>query len=419
MVLWDLLVISLAGGAYDARDREGVRRMAEALGVPWSRVTAAEDVLSNRLREDLKSSSAGSHPSPKRWQRIAAMTIAGGVALAATGGLAAPALGGAIGTYFMGLSGAAATNAGLAFLGGGAVAAGGLGMTGGTIAVTTLLGVAGSSLGGYKMHRRTGALDEFGFESLGGNGMHVSIAVSGWLSQKSDLIERWAGVPSVAQHGEHYVLRWESKHLIALGSALASLAVKPGLREAIRQCASQATKAGARRLNLPAAVLAALDLIDNPWHMAVDRAEKAGNHLASILMQGIGGRRPVTLVGFSLGSRVIFYALEALAKRKALGVVEHAILMGAAVTNSPERWGSVRATVAGRLVNAYSSTDYVLKCLYQIAQLNRGVAGIASIDHPDVESINVTHIAPGHLAYESGTEALLRYIGFDGPTFHI
>ena len=46
-----------------------------------------------------------------------------------TGGLAAPAIGSVIGSTFMGLSGAAATSAGLAALGGGSLAAGGAGNT--------------------------------------------------------------------------------------------------------------------------------------------------------------------------------------------------------------------------------------------------------------------------------------------------
>ena len=69
-----------------------------------------------------------------------------GVAVAAlTGGLAAPYVGGAIGSYALGLSGAAASNAGLAVLGGGTVAAGGMGMAGGAAVVA---GMAGASAGG-------------------------------------------------------------------------------------------------------------------------------------------------------------------------------------------------------------------------------------------------------------------------------
>lgn len=77
------------------------------------------------------------------WKRIALVAV-GAVALGAvTGGLGAAAVGGAIGGT-MGLSGAAAVNAGLAFLGGGSLAAGGLGVAGGTMVV---VGAAGASAG--------------------------------------------------------------------------------------------------------------------------------------------------------------------------------------------------------------------------------------------------------------------------------
>lgn len=65
------------------------------------------------------------------------------VAFAFGGIIAAPAIGALIGAQ-MGLYGAAATSAGLAWLGGGAIAAGGFGMAGGTAAVAAASAVAGS-----------------------------------------------------------------------------------------------------------------------------------------------------------------------------------------------------------------------------------------------------------------------------------
>ena len=53
----------------------------------------------------------------------AALCVGAAVVCGATGGLAAPFIGGAIGSA-MGLSGAAATSAGLAALGGGSLASG-------------------------------------------------------------------------------------------------------------------------------------------------------------------------------------------------------------------------------------------------------------------------------------------------------
>lgn len=83
-----------------------------------------------------------------------------------TGGLAAPAIGGAIGTYFMGLTGIAATNAGLAALG--------MGMAGGTLAVQGLFGLAGTCQFGKAMATRTDGISEFAFEHLGGHGLNGS-----------------------------------------------------------------------------------------------------------------------------------------------------------------------------------------------------------------------------------------------------
>ena len=75
---------------------------------------------------------------------LLATGIAAGVL---TAGLAAPAIGAAIGGTIFGLSGAAATSAGLAALGGGSLAAGGLGMAGGTAIISAAGGLLGLGVG--------------------------------------------------------------------------------------------------------------------------------------------------------------------------------------------------------------------------------------------------------------------------------
>lgn len=75
------------------------------------------------------------------WLLISLVTIAAGAAILFTGGAASPAVA-AIGTWVggtMGLSGAAATKAGLALLGGGSIASGGFGMVGGAALLTAAL----------------------------------------------------------------------------------------------------------------------------------------------------------------------------------------------------------------------------------------------------------------------------------------
>jgi hypothetical protein len=71
---------------------------------------------------------------PSRIFERVAVGVLAAVVLGVTAGVAAPAIGATIGGI-MGLSGAAATSAGLAFLGGGGLATGGFGMAGGAIAI--------------------------------------------------------------------------------------------------------------------------------------------------------------------------------------------------------------------------------------------------------------------------------------------
>ena len=50
----------------------------------------------------------------------------------------------------------------------------------------SLLGLAGGGLLGKKMQKRVGDLDEFDFEPLTeGRQLHITIAVSGWLTEES------------------------------------------------------------------------------------------------------------------------------------------------------------------------------------------------------------------------------------------
>jgi hypothetical protein len=94
-----------------------------------------------------------------KWGRVAAVSVVGLGVGAVTAGWAAPAVGAAIGAS-LGLSGAAATSAGLAMLGGGSIAAGGFGVFGGTILVTGVGGVfAAGAAGATARFSRVGAAE--------------------------------------------------------------------------------------------------------------------------------------------------------------------------------------------------------------------------------------------------------------------
>lgn len=155
-------------------------------------------------------------------------------------------------------------------------------------------------------------------------------------------------------------------------------------------------------------------LIDNPWSNALDRARQAGQVLAQILINRSLGIRPVSLIGFSLGARVIFYALVALAKAKAFGVVQEVILLGATVSASRKVWSEISGVVSGRFVNGFARNDWLLGYLFRATAggLNT-VAGLRPVEGvPRLENVDITDILAGHMSYRSLMPIILAELGF-------
>lgn len=126
------------------------------------------------------------------------------------------------------------------------------------------------------------------------------------------------------------------------------------------------------------------------------------------------GVRPVSLIGFSLGARVIFYALLELAKNKAYGIVQDVYLMGATVTAPVKVWRSVRGAVSGRVVNAYARNDWVLAYLFRATSGGIGtVAGLRPVENvPDLENVDITDVLVGHMSYRTSLPVILKLMGF-------
>ncbi|KAJ0652970.1 putative alpha/Beta hydrolase [Helianthus annuus] len=174
-------------------------------------------------------------------------------------------------------------------------------------------------------------------------------------------------------------------------------------------------------LALPAALLTLTDIIDSKWSIAVDRSDKAGKLLAEVLVNGLQGNRPVTLVGFSLGARVIFKCLENLAESGHVGIVERVVLLGAPVAIKDEKWEAVRKVVSGRLINAYSTNDWTLGVAFRASLLSQGLAGIEPVDVPGIENVDVTEVIEGHSSYLWGTREILDRLDLDAyyPVFKV
>ncbi|KAF5735979.1 hypothetical protein HS088_TW14G00109 [Tripterygium wilfordii] len=379
-VLYELLSACLAGSqednkkctrrrkGYDARHRVALRLLATWLDVKWIKMEAIETIVACSAMAVAKEQEAKEDearaPETKwgKWKRggiIGAAALTGGALLAITGGLAAPAIAAGFGA----LAPTLGTIIPVIGASGFAAAASAAGTVAGSVAVAASFGAAGAGLTGSKVARRIGNVDEFEFKAIGQNHnqgrLAVGILVSGFVFDEEDFIRPWDGR---TDNLERYALQWESKNLIAVSTAIQDWLTSRLAMELMKQGAMMTVLSTLlTALAWPAVLLSATDFIDSKWSIAIDRSDKAGKMLAEVLLKGLQGNRPVTLVGYSLGARVIFKCLQTLAQTEHNAeVVERVVLLGAPISIKDENWEAARKMVAGRFVNAYSSSDWML-----------------------------------------------------------
>lgn len=156
-------------------------------------------------------------------------------------------------------------------------------------------------------------------------------------------------------------------------------------------------------------------LIDNPWNVSLARANSAGLIMADSLIDRNLGKRPVTLLGYSLGSRVIFSCLKELADKGAYGLIENVYLFGSPVVANKDEYLKVRGVISGRFVNGYSSNDWILGYLFRATAGGiMRVAGLAPVEGiPGLENVDVTKLVNGHMDYRAAMPRLLKHVGWE------
>lgn len=410
-VLCDLFLVLIADSIYDARSRVVLERVGKDLEVPWldicrfeKRVTDAlemqqqaekenwneEDHLENRRKMALK----------RKYVMMGLATVGGGLVIGLSAGLLAPLIGAGLAAGFTTI-GVTGTGSFLAGAGGAAI-------------ITAGSTTAGGFMGGKAANRRMGAVRTFEYRPLHNNKrVNLIVTISGWMTSKVDDVRLpFSTVDPIM--GDMYSILWEPEMLTSMGDTiniLATEALTQGLQQVLGSTILISLMAA---LQLPVVLSKLAYLIDNPWAVSQDRAWAAGLILADSLIDRNLGTRPVTLVGYSLGSRVIFSCLMELARKGAFGLVQNVYMFGSPVVVKKEEYLKIRSIVAGRFVNGYNRNDWILGYLFRLTNGGiRQVAGLATVDEvPGIENMDCTEHVQGHMDYRQRMPKLLGECGW-------
>lgn len=422
LILHSLLLLLLSLKHYSAYSRVLLLHVSASFGIDLEilnqdEVKVARGLLDTALAlssEPEGKPQANKKDNSRKW-KVGIASVAGAALIGLTGGLAAPLVAAGLGTVMGGLGlGATAAAGYLGALAGSGVVVGGL------------FGAYGGRMTGRMMDNYAREVDDFAFIPIRGSSqkrtekdteaakqdhrLRVTIGVTGWLKEESNFVVPWR---VIGDEAEVFALRWETKSLMKLGNAISTLVTSAAWSVAGREVLTRTVfSALMSAVMLPMGLMKVAGVVDNPFSVAKARADKAGEVLADALIDKVQGERPVTLYGYSLGSRLIFQCLQSLSKRGAYGLVENVILMGSPTPSNDEHWRRVRSVVSGRVVNVYSENDSVLAFLYRTSSLQLGVAGLQPVENvPGVENLDVSDIISGHLRYQYLLGRILSSIG--------
>ncbi|EMC95177.1 hypothetical protein BAUCODRAFT_42908, partial [Baudoinia panamericana UAMH 10762] len=409
-VLCDLFLLLIADSTYDARSRTLFERVGQALDVEWQDLCRFEkrvtDALEMQEQADKENWNEEEHMKERekraRNKRLMVMglcTVGGGLVIGLSAGMLAPVIGAGLAAGFTTI-GVAGTGS---FLGG----------TGAAALIGTTGTLIGSHIGLKGANRRTGAVKTFEYKPLFNNKrVNLIVTVSGWMTGKVDDVRLpYSTVDPIM--GDIYSVNWEPDMLQSTGQTIQILGTE-ALTQTIQQILGATFLATLMAgLSLPIVLTKLAYLIDNPWTVSLARADATGLILADSMIDRNLGVRPITLVGFSLGSRVIFSALKELARRGALGLVQNVYIFGSPVVVKKDEWIRARTVVSGRFVNGYATNDWILAYLFRATSGGiMRVAGLTTVDLPGIENRNVTEIVPGHMAYRGMMPMLLHEVGW-------
>ncbi|KAF2470495.1 DUF726-domain-containing protein [Lindgomyces ingoldianus] len=439
LILHCLLLLLLSLEHYPAHSRVLLLHLSSSLEIEVDVLAEHEKSVAQGLlasaasqmdAEESAKKQAANDSASRKW-KIGLAAVGGAVLIGVTGGLAAPLLAAGVGTVMGGLGLGATVISG--YLGA---------LAGSTVLVGSLFGAYGGKMTGRLMKQYAREVQDFEFIPIQDperpsaqhshewsedqdardpskreqHRLRVCIGISGWLNSPSDVNKPWEVIE--ASGIEPFSLRFEMDAMLRLGNSLNDVLFSYAW-DGVTYTVVSRTLLGALYAGLwPLGLVKVASVLDNPFSVALARADKAGKVLARALIDKVQGERPVTLTGYSIGARVIYSCLVELAEQNAFGLVESVVLMGAPVPSDTRSWRQIRSVVAARVVNVYSTEDYILGFLYRASKLQIGVAGLQDVKGVfGIENVDMSKLVNSHDKYRFLVGNILTKIGLGDIDF--
>lgn len=260
--------------------------------------------------------------------------------------------------------------------------------------------------------------------------------------------------------GELYTVKWEPQLLRKLHDS-----VKHVMKEVSEHAAAEILKhtvlhTMVSAISMSSALMHITKLIDGPWVLALARADEAGVLLANSFLDPKAGHRPVNLIGFSMGARIVYSCLKELARhqeiwekqqemkdancgefcgrignssergtparsretvstyvREPAGIIEDAILMGLPADISKRSWVKSRQICSGRLINCFCPNDLILSIMFRYERMSMLTnCGTSAVKVDGVENYDVSHLISSHSDYCVMAKDILHLVKFGEPS---
>eukprot|EP00977_Amphora_coffeiformis_P030232 scaffold45607_cov237-Amphora_coffeaeformis.AAC.6 len=273
---------------------------------------------------------------------------------------------------------------------------------------------------------------------------------AGGMDNHLEIIWDWQATYS----GELYTLTWETDFLLKLCrvATVLFLEISDTLGKQILTNALVGSVVA-----IPSALWTASIVIDDPYQLISLRSKEAGIELAHCLLTS-DEHRPISLVGFSFGARLIFDCLLEIARHQLLwqqqqaqkenaddtpdrkkrvfirrrrsgdqdkidyvrepaSIIEDVVLIGMPRVLDQAEWITCREIVGGRLVNCFNRKDWIVSYMINIRCFGAisKTCGTHEVVMEGVENYEVSDFASTHDRYLAAVPQILNEIGYSQP----